>query len=296
MSIGAEPLRVAPDLEAALGHVEDVADLLEVGLRVGVDLFLASGADGSPNGPTGHRPAAVKSPRISTATWPRSWNMSHPPQHDREAEVDVGGGRVDARASPAAAGPTRAWLRSSFSEMTSTAPPHRSCICRSTFRPVASVLIAPSAPRRVGLRLAGLRSIRTVFTAGDGNTRPAGVPARFRTQKYGHAVRTDRLAIDGGEPAVTRPLPLGKGSDLIGDDEIAAVTAVLRDRVTVPLPLAAHAATGRRLRGRGVRCVRVPVRAGGVERHRRVACRARLRSVCGRATRSSCLRSRSSRR
>ena len=43
-------------------------------------------------------------------------------------------------------------------------------------------------------------------------------------------MRTDRLAIDGGEPAVTRRLPLGKGIDLIGDDEIDAVTAVLRDR------------------------------------------------------------------
>ena len=43
-------------------------------------------------------------------------------------------------------------------------------------------------------------------------------------------MRTDRLAIDGGTPAVTRPLPLGKGIDLIGDAEIAAVTEVLRDR------------------------------------------------------------------
>jgi dTDP-4-amino-4,6-dideoxygalactose transaminase len=43
-------------------------------------------------------------------------------------------------------------------------------------------------------------------------------------------VRTDRLAIDGGLPAVTRPLPLGKGIDRIGEEEVAAVTAVLRDR------------------------------------------------------------------
>jgi dTDP-4-amino-4,6-dideoxygalactose transaminase len=43
-------------------------------------------------------------------------------------------------------------------------------------------------------------------------------------------VRDDRLAIDGGEPAVTRPLSLGKGIDALGDEEIAAVVDVLRDR------------------------------------------------------------------
>jgi 8-amino-3,8-dideoxy-alpha-D-manno-octulosonate transaminase len=43
-------------------------------------------------------------------------------------------------------------------------------------------------------------------------------------------VQTDRLAVDGGTPAVTRVLPLGKGVDLIGEEEVAAVTAVLRDR------------------------------------------------------------------
>jgi 8-amino-3,8-dideoxy-alpha-D-manno-octulosonate transaminase len=43
-------------------------------------------------------------------------------------------------------------------------------------------------------------------------------------------VRTDQLALDGGPPAVTRRLPLGKGIDLLGDEEVAAVTDVLRDR------------------------------------------------------------------
>jgi 8-amino-3,8-dideoxy-alpha-D-manno-octulosonate transaminase len=43
-------------------------------------------------------------------------------------------------------------------------------------------------------------------------------------------VRIDQLAIEGGPPAVARRLPLGKGIDELGDDEIAAVTAVLRDR------------------------------------------------------------------
>jgi 8-amino-3,8-dideoxy-alpha-D-manno-octulosonate transaminase len=43
-------------------------------------------------------------------------------------------------------------------------------------------------------------------------------------------VRTDRPAIDGGPRSVTRRLPLGKGIDVLGDEEIAAVVAVLRDR------------------------------------------------------------------
>src|SRR4051812_7808826 len=41
---------------------------------------------------------------------------------------------------------------------------------------------------------------------------------------------TDRLAIDGGTPVRRGFPPLGKGGDLIGDDEIDAAVAVLRDR------------------------------------------------------------------
>jgi 8-amino-3,8-dideoxy-alpha-D-manno-octulosonate transaminase len=41
---------------------------------------------------------------------------------------------------------------------------------------------------------------------------------------------TATLAIDGGEPVRRAPLPIGKGADLIDDEEIEAVTAVLRDR------------------------------------------------------------------
>ena len=51
-----EPLGVAAHLEAALGHVEDVADLFEVGLRVRVDLVLASAGAGSPSDRTDRRP------------------------------------------------------------------------------------------------------------------------------------------------------------------------------------------------------------------------------------------------
>jgi 8-amino-3,8-dideoxy-alpha-D-manno-octulosonate transaminase len=43
-------------------------------------------------------------------------------------------------------------------------------------------------------------------------------------------VLTDGLAIDGGTPVRRGFPPLGKGVDLIGDDEIDAVVAVLRDR------------------------------------------------------------------
>jgi 8-amino-3,8-dideoxy-alpha-D-manno-octulosonate transaminase len=41
---------------------------------------------------------------------------------------------------------------------------------------------------------------------------------------------TERLAIDGGTPVRRRFPPLGKGIDLVGDEEIDAVTRVLRDR------------------------------------------------------------------
>jgi 8-amino-3,8-dideoxy-alpha-D-manno-octulosonate transaminase len=40
----------------------------------------------------------------------------------------------------------------------------------------------------------------------------------------------ERLAIDGGTPVRTSRLPIGKGADLLGDEEIDAVTQVLRDR------------------------------------------------------------------
>jgi 8-amino-3,8-dideoxy-alpha-D-manno-octulosonate transaminase len=43
-------------------------------------------------------------------------------------------------------------------------------------------------------------------------------------------VQTDRLAIDGGSPVCTRRFSLGRGIDLLGEDEIASVTNVLRDR------------------------------------------------------------------
>ena len=41
---------------------------------------------------------------------------------------------------------------------------------------------------------------------------------------------TDRLAIDGGTPVRRGFPPLGKGVDLVDDEEVDAVVAVLRDR------------------------------------------------------------------
>jgi 8-amino-3,8-dideoxy-alpha-D-manno-octulosonate transaminase len=43
-------------------------------------------------------------------------------------------------------------------------------------------------------------------------------------------VLTERLAIDGGTPVRRRFPPLGKGIDLLGDEEIDAAVSVLRDR------------------------------------------------------------------
>ena len=46
--------------------------------------------------PDGSPTIAVKSPMISTATWPRSWNRRSRRSTTAKPEVDVGGGRVDA--------------------------------------------------------------------------------------------------------------------------------------------------------------------------------------------------------
>ena len=79
---------------------EDAPDLLEVGLRRGRRPppcvrrgRVADRPDGSPTW-------AVKSPMISTATWPEVLELAELAQHDREAEVDVGRGRVDAELHP----------------------------------------------------------------------------------------------------------------------------------------------------------------------------------------------------
>ena len=100
MSMRREPARVAHDLELLGRRVEDRvrparcrsarARRLPPWSRRGrvVDL-----PDGSPT-------IAVKSPMISTAMWPRSWKQPQPPQHHREAEVDVGCGRVDPELHP----------------------------------------------------------------------------------------------------------------------------------------------------------------------------------------------------
>ncbi len=50
--------------------------------------------------PDGSPTIAVKSPTISTATMAEVLEQPQPPQHDREAEVEVGGGGVDAELDP----------------------------------------------------------------------------------------------------------------------------------------------------------------------------------------------------
>ena len=47
---------------------------------------------------------------------------------------------------------------------------------------------------------------------------------------------TKRLAIDGGAPVRATPLPIGKGVDLVDDEEIAAVTAVPVSYTHLTLP------------------------------------------------------------
>ena len=59
---------------------------------------------------------------------------------------------------------------------------------------------------------------------------PSASAAAYRRRRYRSVVRTDTLALDGGEPACARRPPLGKGIDALGEEEIAAVTAVLRGR------------------------------------------------------------------
>ena len=50
--------------------------------------------------PDGSPTWAVKSPMISTAVWPELLELAELAQHDREPEVDVGRGGVDAELDP----------------------------------------------------------------------------------------------------------------------------------------------------------------------------------------------------
>ncbi len=94
-----EPLGVAAHLEPALGHVEDVADLFEVGLRVRVDLLLRQPGPGrrAPRRVTDLGGEVAEDQHRDVA---EVLEQPQPAQHDREAEVDVGGGRVDAQLHP----------------------------------------------------------------------------------------------------------------------------------------------------------------------------------------------------
>ena len=244
--------------------------------------------------PDGSPTCAVKSPRISTATCPRSWNSRS--RRSTTAKPRWMSEAVGSMPSFTRSGrPDSSLARSSCSEMTSTAPPRQELHLAVDAPPVASVLIAPSAPRRWpsarGSAPSARCSRRATVTPDPPASRHDFEPRSTVTPCVPIGSRSTVVT-----PAVTRRLPLGKGIDLIGDDEIDAVTAVLRDRSPLPLPLAAHAAHGstrsrrpcapRSGAGTRWRCRAAPPRCASRSR----------RSVCGRATRSSCLRSRSSRR
>ena len=129
MSIAAEPVGVADDLDPAGREVEDPP---APGRRR--SSAWASTSLGRERRPGGRPPRRVADPGGEVADDQHRdvaevLELAQLAQHDREAEVDVGGGRVDARASPAAAGRIRAWSRSSGSVMQSTAPAVRIRSC-----------------------------------------------------------------------------------------------------------------------------------------------------------------------
>ena len=90
-----EPLGVAPDLDALGRHVEDGADLRDVGLGVRVDLLLRElrARRRLPRRVAEHRGEVADDQHglVSAVL-----EQAEPAQHDREAEMDVGCGRVDA--------------------------------------------------------------------------------------------------------------------------------------------------------------------------------------------------------
>ena len=97
MPIVAEPLGVATDLEV-VGE-QDVADLLDVGRGVAVDLFLGEAR------PCGRLPRRVADLRGEVADdehrdVAQLLELAELAEHDREPEVDVGGGGVDPELGP----------------------------------------------------------------------------------------------------------------------------------------------------------------------------------------------------
>ena len=74
MSSGAEPFGVAPDLEAVPAPCRGCRRPARGRSARARRPLPSTGGTGSPNDPDGSPTCAVKSPRISTATWPRSWN------------------------------------------------------------------------------------------------------------------------------------------------------------------------------------------------------------------------------
>ena len=85
-----------------------------------------------------------------------------------------------------------------------------------------------------------------------------------------------RLAIDGGTPVISEPLPTGvSGPSVIGDEEIAAVTEVLRSQDLFRYPKSRSEAA--RFEEEAARPFGRGVRADGQLRHKRAYQRAHRR-------------------
>ena len=105
-------------------------DLVDVGSGVGLDLLLGEGRAGG--GPTGRvADPGGEVPDDEHRDVAEILELAQLAQDDREPEVDVGRSRVDAQLHPQrATGPS--FVRSSGSEMQSTAPAVRIRSCSST--------------------------------------------------------------------------------------------------------------------------------------------------------------------
>ena len=121
MPIVVEPLGVAPDLEPGRVGVEDAGELLDVGRRGRVDLLLRE------PGPGGRAARRVADPGGEVAEDQHGdvagvLEPAQRPQHDRVAEVEVGGGRVETELHPQAAAGGELGGAAHPGVITSTAP------------------------------------------------------------------------------------------------------------------------------------------------------------------------------
>ena len=148
-----EPLGVPPHLEALLSRWRIAAHLLEVRRRVGVDLVLRQAGVGSPTCPrVADRRGEVADDQHRRV--PGVLELPQLAQHDREAQVDVGRGRVDAELHPERP-PGPSWSASSGSVTRSTAPARRSRAARRRRAPPRRTYPPPG---RLGLTFGSPRT------------------------------------------------------------------------------------------------------------------------------------------